>query len=103
MRLVLLLLLLSAASPPLADDYKPARFAANEGEVLEVDRKGGEIAIRHGPLPDLGMDPMSMIFKVADPAVLGRVKKGDRVKFKAGLVEGRFAVLEITPVGERRR
>ena len=44
------------------------------------------------------MDPMSMIFVVADPALLDRVRKGERVRFKAGLVDGRFAVISITPV-----
>jgi Cu/Ag efflux protein CusF len=39
------------------------------------------------------MHPMSMVFKVADPALLDQVRKGDRVKFTPGLVEGRFAVM----------
>jgi Cu/Ag efflux protein CusF len=45
------------------------------------------------------MDPMSMIFQVADPALLDQVKKGDRVKFKPGLVKGRFAVLSFERIG----
>jgi Cu/Ag efflux protein CusF len=35
---------------------------------------------------------------VADPALLDGVKKGDRVKFKAGLVGGRLAFMSIAPV-----
>jgi len=92
---VLLLALLFAAGAAFADSGKPARFGPNEGEVLEVDRKAGEITIRHGYLPELAMDPMSMVFVVADPALLKKVRKGDRVKFKPGLVEGRFAVMSI--------
>jgi len=63
--------------------------------VLAIDRKAGEIAIRHGYLPELSMDAMSMYFLVADPALFDRVRKGDRVKFRAGLIGGKFAVVAI--------
>lgn len=62
---------------------------------MEVDLQAAEIAIRHGPLPELDMPPMSMVFKVADRSFLHKVRKGDRVKFKAGLVDGRFGVVAI--------
>ena len=94
---VILVLVLAAsvfAQPP----PQPERFGPNEGRVLEIDKSAGEITIRHGFLPELSMDPMSMIFVVADPALLDRVKTGDRVKFKAGLVAGRFAVVAIEEV-----
>jgi hypothetical protein len=39
---------------------------------------------------------------VADPALLDRVKAGDRVQFKAGLVAGRFAVVAIAPLKPRK-
>ena len=51
--------------------------------------------VRHSYLPELSMDPMSMVFVVADPGLLERVRKGDRVRFKPGLVDGRFGVLSI--------
>ena len=87
-----------AAMPAAAQQAQPERFAPNEGRVLEVDARAGEVTIRHGYLPELAMDPMSMVFIVADPALLERVRKGDRVKFKPGLVNGRFAVLSIERV-----
>ena len=81
----------------------PERFGPNEGRVLEIDKRQQEIMIQHGPLPELSMDPMSMIFKVADPALLDRVREGDRVKFKAGLVDGRFAVIAIDSIKRKRK
>ena len=60
----------------------PERFGPNEGRVLGIDKSAEEITIRHGFLPELSMDPMSMIFKVADPALLDRVKIGDRSRSK---------------------
>ena len=91
------------ATLALADVAPKDDLGQNEGVVLEIDRKAGEIAIRHGYLPELSMDAMSMYFHVADPALFGRVRKGDRVKFKAGLVEGRFAVIAIERLGPARR
>ena len=85
----------------LSTGAEPAKLRANEGEVMAIYRDSGEIAIRHGPLPELGMDPMSMVFVVADRALLRRVRKGDRVKFQAGLHQGRFAVMSIHRI-ERR-
>ena len=91
---------LALARTAAAQPATPERFAPNEGRVLEVDARAGEITIRHGYLPELSMDPMSMVFVVADPALLQRVRKGDRVKFRAGLVGGRFAVMSIERVGK---
>lgn len=93
------LALVFAASAAFAQ--APSRFGPNEGQVLEVDRQAGEIAIRHGHLPELDMDPMSMVFKVADPKLLDGLKSGDRVKFKPGLIDGRFGVLSIERIGRR--
>jgi Cu(I)/Ag(I) efflux system periplasmic protein CusF len=93
--------LLMLVAPAFAQPPQPERFGPNEGRVLEIDKRAAEITIRHGYLPELSMDPMSMIFVVADPALLDRVKKGDRVRFTAGLVAGRFAVMAISPVKAR--
>lgn len=95
-------ILLLIVAPLFAQAPQPERFGPNEGRVLEIDKSAGEITIRHGYLPELSMDPMSMIFVVADPALLDRVKTGDRVKFKAGLVAGRFAVVAIAPLKPRK-
>ena len=85
----------------LADAVPSDRLGETEGIVLEIDRKAGEITIRHGYLPELSMDAMSMVFNVADPALLDRARKGDRVKIKTGLVNGRFAVLAIERAPKR--
>jgi Cu(I)/Ag(I) efflux system periplasmic protein CusF len=101
LRFAYLLLALALAVGAAGAQDESGRLGPNEGEVLEVDRAAKEITLRHGPLPELSMDPMSMVFVVADPALLDRVKKGDRVTFKAGLVDGRFGVLSIRPVKAR--
>lgn len=98
MRIGAALLTASTSLAVHADAAPRNRFGPNEGQVLGVDRKGGEIAIRHGYLPELSMDAMSMYFHVANPALFDKVRKGDRVRFRAGMVEGKFAVIEIERV-----
>jgi Cu/Ag efflux protein CusF len=40
--------------------------------------------LKHGPAKSLGMDePMTMVYRVKDPAMLKQVKVGDKVKFEA--------------------
>lgn len=70
---------------------------------MEIDLQAREMVIRHGPLPELDMPPMAMVFKVADASFLYKVRKGDRVKFKAGLVDGRFGVMAIEKLKSESR
>jgi len=54
-----------------------------EGEVKKVDKDAGKITLRHGPLLNLDMPAMTMVFRVKDAAMLDQVKPGDKVKFIA--------------------
>ena len=65
------------------------------GEVKRVDKEGGKITLKHDAIPNLGMDGMTMVFRVQEPAVLDKLKAGDKVKFKADHVKGAFTVTEI--------
>jgi len=70
-----------------------------DGEVRRVDKDAQKITIRHGPLPSLDMpQPMTMVYRVKDPAMLDRVKAGDKVKFQAENIGGVFTVIDIEPV-----
>jgi Cu(I)/Ag(I) efflux system protein CusF len=90
---------LACAEAPLVD-MPPSGFKPNEGIVFAVDRPAREITIRHGELPEIDMPPMTMVFNVADEALLARVKGGDKVKFRTGLVNGRFTVTKIQRLEE---
>jgi Cu/Ag efflux protein CusF len=59
----------------------------NTGEVRRVNAEAKKITIAHGPLKAFDMPPMTMPFAVKDPALLAKVKVGDKVRFaleKAG-------------------
>ena len=87
------------AAPVMASSHIPAPKAPvatyAEGEVRKVDKEAGKITLRHGPIANLDMPAMSMVFRVADPALLDRVKEGDKVRFKAEKVQGAYTLTEI--------
>ena len=51
-----------------------------EAEVRKVDKQAKKITLKHGPIRNLDMPPMTMVFQVRDPALLDNVKQGDKVK-----------------------
>lgn len=70
--------------------------SAADGTVKKVDESAGKITLDHGPIKNLGMDdPMSMVFKAADPAMLKGVKPGDKVTFEADRVNGQITLTKI--------
>ena len=70
----------------------------SEGEVRKVDKAGKKITLRHGPLKNLDMPPMTMVFQVSDAALLDAVKAGDKVRFVASNPGGKLTVTELQPV-----
>jgi Cu/Ag efflux protein CusF len=93
--LVTLLCGLLAATPALSDDAHHKSGAPSEGEVRKVDKDAKKITIKHGPLQNLDMPAMTMVFQVKDPAMLEQVKAGDKVKFQAEKVGGALTVTAI--------
>jgi Cu(I)/Ag(I) efflux system periplasmic protein CusF len=77
---------------------KPAAAEMSEGEVRKVDKEGKKITLKHGPLKNLDMPPMTMVFQATDAAMLDKLKVGDKVRFVAANRGGKFTVTEIQPV-----
>jgi Cu/Ag efflux protein CusF len=107
-RMTLLLAALAAPAPALAQGMSDhgahgaapkaaATAALTEGEVRKVDRTARTITLKHGAIPNIGMTPMTMQFRAADPAMLDRVKVGDKVRFTADKVGGDYVVTRIEP------
>lgn len=79
------------------EQHAPANAAAqmSAGEVIKVDKEAGKITIKHGPLANLNMPGMTMVFKVKDPSMLDRVKAGDKISFSADKVNGALTVTKL--------
>lgn len=90
--------LLAAACIATVTFGSPAQTPMSDGEVRKVDKEQGKVTLRHGPIQSLEMPGMTMVFKVADPKMLDKVKEGDKVRFTADRVGGAITVTHIEPV-----
>lgn len=81
-----------AASPAAVGSTRTA-----DGEVRRIDKDAKKITIKHGPIPNLDMPPMTMVFQVTDPAMLDQVKTGDRIRFSAEKIGSSYTVTKIEP------
>lgn len=73
----------------------PASLPLVRGTIENVDVAQGKVTIEHGPIPNLSMDGMTMVFRAADPMMIKSVKKGDKVQFTADRVNGQLTVTKI--------
>ena len=87
------LLSLAAATLVLAAPVLAQAFS--DGEIRRVDKDAKKLTIKHGPIPNLNMDSMTMVFQVKDPAMLDQVKAGDKIKFQADKIGGQYTVTKI--------
>lgn len=66
-----------------------------DGEVRKVDKGAKKITIKHGPIKNLDMPGMTMVFQAKDLGMLEKVQKGDKVKFKAAMDGNAMVITEI--------
>lgn len=89
----------SATTADTGADKRASAVASSadmaDGEIRKVDMDSKKITIKHGELKNLDMPGMTMVFQVKDPAMLNKVKAGDKVRFKAEKVGSAFVVTDI--------
>jgi Cu/Ag efflux protein CusF len=90
-------LLLGLAALSLAA-FAQAPLPVVDGEVRKIDTEQQKITLRHAEIPNIEMSPMTMVFRVKEPALLTRVQAGDKVRFTADKVDGALTVMTIEPV-----
>ena len=74
----------------------PAAAAAmSSGVVKKIDKDQGKVTIQHGPLENLGMPAMTMVFRVKEPEMLDKVTLGDNIQFVADKIDGAFTVTKM--------
>lgn len=78
-----------------ADAKAAGGTALTEGEVRKVDKGASKVTIKHGPLKNLDMPAMTMVFQVKDPAMLDQLKAGDKINFEAGREGGAYTVMRL--------
>jgi Cu/Ag efflux protein CusF len=83
--------LLLGATIALADEGG----AMVNGEITKVDESAGKMTIKHEPIPNLGMEAMTMVFKAGEGVVVKDLKPGDKIKFHADMLNGQIAVTKV--------
>lgn len=73
----------------------PAVAQSVSGTVTKVDEPQGKLTINHGPIKNLDMDAMTMVFRAGDPAMLKGLKAGTKITFDADRVNGQITVTKL--------
>jgi uncharacterized cupredoxin-like copper-binding protein len=71
-----------------------AEVEYTKGKVTKVDAKGGKVTIDHGPLLNLDMPAMKMVFR-ADEAIISKLSEGQEIEFVAEPVKGKLTVTQL--------
>lgn len=90
-----ILALVVALALPFAVFAQAAKLT--EGEVRKVDIAAGKVTLKHGPIENLGMPGMTMVFRATNPALLDKLKAGDKVRFAADRAGDDYTVSRIEP------
>lgn len=84
---------LSALSLALANSAFAAEFT--KGQVTKVDAEQKKLTVKHEELTSLDMPAMTMVFSVADEAMLEKVQEGSNIEFVADRVRGKLTIVEM--------
>ncbi len=71
----------------------PAESPMSEGVVKKVDKAAGKVTIAHGPLINLNMPAMTMVFRVKDAAWLDQMKAESKIRFLADTANGSLIIV----------
>ena len=88
-----------AAHHPAAATTAESAARLTDGEIRKVDKETQKLTIRHGAIENLGMPPMTMVFRVTDPAMLDNIKVGDKVRFAAEQRDGAITITKVERAG----
>ena len=84
------------ATAPAAQDNSRGTSAdqsdLSDGEITRWDPRTGKVTLRHGEIKNLGMPPMTMVFRVSDASMLAPFKPGDKVRFRVEQRTGAYIV-----------
>lgn len=92
----------SPSTPPDTDhathhttSSAPAALPWTEAEVRRIDAVNGKVSLRHGPIVNLDMPPMTMVFQMRDASQLQGIAPGARVRFTVDQINGQYTVLQL--------
>ncbi|MGJ8544802.1 MAG: copper-binding protein [Sulfitobacter sp.] len=78
----------------VGEQMAQAEMEYTKGTVTKVDAKSGKVTIDHGPLLNLDMPAMKMVFR-ADEAIIAQLSQGQNIEFVAQPVKGKLTVTQL--------
>jgi Cu(I)/Ag(I) efflux system periplasmic protein CusF len=69
-----------------------------EAEVRKIDKDAKKITLKHGPIKNLDMPGMTMVFQVRDAALFDKITAGDKIMFAAEKMQGAYVVTAVEKV-----
>lgn len=98
MKKYLLPLLLALGSAiAMAQTAAPATKDLSEAEIRKFDKDAKKLTLKHGPIKNLDMPPMTMVFQIRDPALLEKLALmpvGEKINFAAEQQQGAYVVTQ---------
>ena len=84
-----------ACALPLGAWAQAGNTDLTDGEVRKIDKEAGKLTLKHGPIKNLDMPGMTMVFVVKDKALLNKLQAGDKIRFRAVNDGGKITVTQI--------
>lgn len=75
----------AAVTAPIVKDMADA-------EVRKVDKDAKKVTLKHGPIKNLDMPSMTMVFQVRDEKLFDKLVSGEKIKFTAEQLQGAYVV-----------
>ena len=66
-----------------------------DGVVKKVDKAAGKVTVSHGPLTNLNMPAMTMVFRIKDATWLEQMKPEGRIRFVADAINGTLTIVQL--------
>jgi len=76
---------------PITVSEEQAALEYTVGEIKRINASAGKVTIIHGPLTNLDMPAMTMVFR-ADEDVISRISEGQTVEFIAERINGKLTI-----------
>jgi Cu(I)/Ag(I) efflux system periplasmic protein CusF len=68
-----------------------------QGVVRKIDAEARTLTIKHGPIKNLGMPPMTMVFQTDASVEIDQLKTGESIRFRVVDRDGKMTVTEVKP------
>ncbi|TCK33328.1 Cu/Ag efflux protein CusF [Paraburkholderia sp. BL8N3] len=76
--------------------YQATAPMVADGQVVKLERATALVAIRQTMPKNVGMVPLTTVFRATDPAMLGGIHEGDKVEALVERLNGQPVILKIS-------